>query len=284
MHRLSPNDPDALTACSPLTLAGLWFYPVKSCAGIALSAARIGPHGSIEGDREWAVVNTAGEATWQGEFPRMALIRPQLEAGWLTLHAPGIDPLRIARDAPRAACELKIWNEAKAGFDLVEAEDGGDEARRWFRAVLGGELSLMRQAPGAPTRPGLNPLHLISTASLDALNQQFPAAVEIERFRPNLLVAEADAGGISPFDEQRMDALLFETGAAAVTFHGACVRCVMPNIDLATAEVGVEPLASIARISEERERGSPAHFGAYGRSMPGTCFEVGMPLWGRLDF
>ncbi|WP_341677030.1 MOSC N-terminal beta barrel domain-containing protein [Niveibacterium sp. SC-1] len=291
----------ALEQCLPLRLAAAWIYPVKSCAGMAVDTLTVLPDGTPAGDREWAVLNAADEVTWQGAFPRLALVRARLDASALHLDAPGMPTLSLAREAARPTREIRFWNEARADFDCFAAEDAGEAAHRWLSEAVGEPLQLVRLGEAARTRPALNPLHAITTASLQLLNARLAARglapAAIERFRPNLLLAgceepgEQASGGeedLLPFDELRLRALhrVGADGAAeeVLRFAGPCVRCVMPNIDLETAAVGEEPLACVAQLSEEREPGSAAIFGAYARAPAGLCLRVGDRLFGELDF
>lgn len=276
--------------CTPLRIDAAWIYPVKSCAGTAVESLQVLPDGSLEGDREWAVLNAADEVTWQGAFPRLALVRASLDPEMLHLDAPGMPRLSLAREAARPLRSIRFWNEARADFDLFDAEDAGEDAHRWLSLAVGEPLQLVRLGAAARSRPLLNPIHVIAGVSLDALNQRLRglghAAVEIERFRPNLLVTGDEA--LLPFDELRMSALhrVDSTGALAqvLRFVGPCVRCVIPNIDLHTAAVGEEPLASVGRLSHERESGAAAIFGAYGKAPAGMRFRVGDSLLGEPDF
>ena len=76
------------------TLSAIYFYPVKSCGGIALQHAEIGPLG-LALDRHWMVVDAQGSFLTQRSHPAMACIRPVLDGGALVLQAPGMPPLQL---------------------------------------------------------------------------------------------------------------------------------------------------------------------------------------------
>ncbi|MCB2030574.1 MAG: MOSC domain-containing protein, partial [Rhodoferax sp.] len=57
------------------TIARLFIYPVKSCAGVELTEAILTETG-LDLDRSWMVVEDGGMFVTQREQPRMALIRP----------------------------------------------------------------------------------------------------------------------------------------------------------------------------------------------------------------
>ncbi|SMB94394.1 MOSC domain-containing protein [Deinococcus hopiensis] len=261
----------------PFSLVGLWLYPVKSLAGAAVQEARPNAWGGLAGDREWAIVNAAGEVTWQGALPRLALVQPVLTRATLTLHFPGCFPLTVPLGAPRAGCSVQIWNDGQKVNEVFPAEDAGDGAAAWLTGTLGQPLRLVRLGPEAQGREGVQRLHVLSTGSLQALNGELQAhghpEAEVERFRPNLLI-EAAGPDTLPFLEERAATLTW-TGGMQVRLGQPCVRCVMPNIDLHDARVGREPLATLVRMSTRRHPGEPVRFGVYGHAVTGDHLEVG---------
>ncbi|MBI4147971.1 MOSC N-terminal beta barrel domain-containing protein [Candidatus Woesearchaeota archaeon] len=69
-----------------LSIAGLYYYPIKSCAGIALEEAVLDEKG-ITHDREFMVVDASGKQVTQRENPGMTratqLIKATtLQSGW----------------------------------------------------------------------------------------------------------------------------------------------------------------------------------------------------------
>ncbi len=72
------------------TVAGLFVYPVKGCAGTALASARLLERG-LEHDRRWMVVRPDGRFLTQRELPALALVRPTVVGpeGPLRLSLPG---------------------------------------------------------------------------------------------------------------------------------------------------------------------------------------------------
>lgn len=83
------------------TIARLFVYPVKSCAGIEVQEAPLTEAG-LDLDRAWMVVDAQGQFLTQRSLPRMALIRPQLKSDELVLRAPGMLALHVALDVVEA--------------------------------------------------------------------------------------------------------------------------------------------------------------------------------------
>ena len=237
------------------TLSEITLYPIKSCAGMALRSATLTRAGlmveSIH-DREWMLVDGAGQFLSQREHPRMALIVPQLTPRTLALRAPGMPGLDIDLGVPDPVTEpvvmVQLWGES------VAACDGGTAAADWFSSALGVACRLVRFHPGAvrvasekwcagvaaPTRfsDGF-PLLVIGTASLADLNQKLlaagRAALPMNRFRPNLVL-----DGMLPFEEDYAAAL--QLGGMLLKPVKPCPRCPIPSVDQATGLIGPDPL------------------------------------------
>jgi uncharacterized protein len=228
------------------SIARLFVYPVKSCAGVEMSEAVLTETG-LDLDRAWMVVDDKGEFVTQRELPRMALVRPQLKIYEVVLRAPGMLALHLAIDAVEQPVEVKLWDEAVKAFDM------GDIAAQWLSDFLGRKLRLVRFNPDHRNLSSLQwtgglevpnqfsdgfPLLVIGEASLAELNDKLVAAghgaVGIERFRPNIVLA-----GLEAQDEDRLDVLAIAVGGGAVRLRlvKPCPRCPIPNIDPATAKV-----------------------------------------------
>ncbi|MFC5520432.1 MOSC domain-containing protein [Polaromonas jejuensis] len=242
----SSNDPFDLAA----VISRLYVYPVKSCAGVRVQEAILTETG-LEFDRAWMVVDAQGHFLTQREFPRMALIQPQLKAYEMVLRAPGMLALHMALDQVEAPARVKVWD------DEVSAYDMGAIAAQWFSDFLGTPARLVRFDPehrrissrqwtgGVEALNQFSdgyPLLVISEASLDQLNARLAATgaagVGMERFRPNIVLGNAAHGSeLAPHDEDRLELLQIATAQGAVRLKPVkpCARCPIPNIDPATA-------------------------------------------------
>jgi uncharacterized protein YcbX len=249
------NRPSAPTDVQA-TIAEIWIYPVKSCAGIRVSEAELTDTGLLY-DRAWMVVDADDEFVTQRELPRMALIQTAFKMGQLVLRAPGMLALHLALDAAEGPLKVRVWD------DEVMACDMGDVAAQWFSDFLGPDapegLKKLRLARFDPEVRRLSSLKwtggreamtqfadgfsllVTSTASLAELNTRLAAdghaAVEMQRFRPNLVLA-----GVEAHDEDRIGPMHIATDSAAAVIEGVkpCGRCPIPNIDPATARSSPE--------------------------------------------
>ena len=74
-----------------MNVEALYVYPIKSCAGIAVDAARVTARG-LEHDRRWMVVDERGGFLTQRTRPEMALVRTavQLQNEMATFTSAGV--------------------------------------------------------------------------------------------------------------------------------------------------------------------------------------------------
>jgi uncharacterized protein YcbX len=255
-------------------IKSLHLYPVKSCAGIALSSAILGRAGLESpgpgaaagiGDREWMLVDAAsGQFLTQRQLPRMALIVPLLGEAGIAVTAPG----QAALSLPLADFALRqpettvtVWNHECRAFDE------GDAAAGWFSDFLRRAVRLVRFDPAhrrASNREWTGPVEalnrfsdgypilIISQGSLDDLNDRLLEAgreiLPMNRFRPNVVL-----GRVDPYAEDHMDSLA--AGAIVLKPVKPCPRCPMPSIDQDTGEFGPDPLDILAQYRSEQRTG-----------------------------
>jgi len=195
------------------SLAQLWVYPVKSCAGTSVLASALTETG-LEWDRAWMVTDAQGRAITQRQLPAMALITTRIRLSDIQLKAPGMLGLHLSMNEVEAPMKVEVWG------DTVPAYDMGQLASQWLGDFLGqtergqqllkqrGPFHLVRFDPEHPRTSdtawtggvkALNqfsdgfPLLVVSEASLAELNRRLTeaghAAVGMERFRPNLVLS-----------------------------------------------------------------------------------------------
>lgn len=236
-----------------VTVTGLYRYPIKSCAGTALTAAILEPRG-IRHDRELLIVDAATDRfLTQRELPRLALITPQIAGGELRAHAPSMTPLTLPIIADGPTREVVVWR------DRCAAVDQGDAAADWLSAFLGQPCRLVRMAPAfvRPVDPDYAtpgdqvgfadgfPCLLIAEESLAALNERLAEPLPMNRFRPNIVIA-----GGAPFGEDRMSRL--RIGEIVFSAPKSCARCTITTVDQATGATGKEPLRTFATFRRAR--------------------------------
>lgn len=242
-----------------LILSSLFFYPVKSVAGIALNSGPIDARG-IRYDRHWMVVDTDGQFITQREYPKMSQIHVGLAPGGLRFRAPGMPDLDIPLINDSAdSLETEVWG------DQVLAHSAGLPPADWLSQYLGVDcqLAYLTDKSDRPVDPDYAnpedqvgfadgfPFLLISEASLDDLNSRLESPVPMTRFRPNLVVK-----GCEPYAEDSWKKI--RIGEVVFRVSKPCSRCVIPTIDPETAKKGKEPLKT---LSEYRRRDNKVYFG-----------------------
>lgn len=277
------------------TIARLFVHPVKSCAGVEVQKALLTETG-LDLDRAWMVVDAQGEFVTQRSQPRMALIRPQIKASEVVLRAPGMLALHLGLDTVEAPASVTLWGETVPAWDM------GAVAAQWFSDFLGQPCRLVRFDPehqrlssmrwtGGVEAPNQFsdgfPVLVCSEASLQDLNARLEAlghaAVGIERFRPNVVLA-----GGQPHDEDRLDMIRLEDGDAEVHLQPVkpCARCPIPDVDPATGETGTAVGATLRTYRQDKRLGGAITFGmnAIVRQGAGSTLRVGQRFAANLRF
>ncbi|MQR00383.1 MOSC domain-containing protein [Glaciimonas soli] len=238
-------------------VTALTIYPIKSCAGIALQEARLTAAGLRHfqaNDREWMVVDYAGNFLTQRDYPQMALIVPSLDKQGMHVNAPGMPTLNIAyqgaaeNSASSNKRDVVIWDDA------LEADDCNENAANWFTQAIGIPCRLVHFSAASQRFASAKwthgravptlfsdgyPMLLISQASLDDLNQKLHAqqrnALPMNRFRPNIVI-----DGVEAFEEDFTET--FSTDTVQLQPVKPCPRCPMPSVDQTTGKFGPDPL------------------------------------------
>lgn len=307
----TPSNTSSDAACDiQATIAKLYIYPVKSCAGIEMSDVVLYDTG-LDYDRAWMVVDADGVFTSQREQPRMALVTPQFKRGELILRAPGMLALHVNIDAVEAAAQVEVWADKVPAFDM------GDIAAQWFTDFLsltpaglpGANAPRFRLVRFDPEHNRLAskqwtggvdapyqfadgfPLLVTSTASLESLNAKLlaagHAAVGAERFRPNIVLA-----GLEAHDEDRLQnfriAASDATGAVNVTLVPCkpCARCSIPNVNPVTGVASPEVNDTLQGYRANAQMKGAITFGmnAFIQGGVGATLRVGQKVSGNFKF
>jgi uncharacterized protein YcbX len=200
-------------------IVGLWRYPVKSMGAEALCEAPVSWHG-VEGDRRWAFVRNNKV---QSGFP------------WLTLRERG----DMNRYIP------SFTNPAKPDSSPTVVQTPSGQALDITDPALAAELcpegvQLIRQNRGIFDT---FPLSLITTQTISRLGERVGETLEIQRFRPNILV---EAAGDTPFPEDAWVGQVLRLGSARLRVDKRDGRCAVITIDPATAERNPAILRTVA--------------------------------------
>lgn len=242
-----------------ITVSSLYIYPVKSLAGIKLKSAKLDSMG-LKYDRRWMLVSPSGDFISQRNVPKMALIQPLFIDKQLILTLTGREDFVVPDANPQQTMRVTIWK------DTVNAQRVGQAADEWLSEALGIQCHLVyipeheiRQCDLTFSKQGDRtgfadgfPILLISTASLDDLNQRLDQSIEMKRFRPNIVISGCDAFAEDNWRE-------FTLGQIAMRGVKPCSRCILTTVDPDTGERNnSEPLQTLMTY---RKQGNNIYFG-----------------------
>ncbi|RXK53298.1 MOSC domain-containing protein [Oleiharenicola lentus] len=239
-------------------VAGLFIYPVKSLRGCAVSSVELDALG-FAGDRRFLVIGADGQMLTQRGVTRMALVGTALAGGTLTLTADGAGRVSVptVSDPTAPLHTVAVWKHAG-----LQAEDCGDAAAAWLGDVLGLTCRLvrigekfLRPVTKKAGRPGDvfsfadgSPVLVTSEASLADLNDRIQEnqgePVPMDRFRPNLVLADCAAFAEDTFPHLRI-------GDVTLRAAGKSDRCIMTTTDQRTGLRGKEPLRTLATFRRD---------------------------------
>jgi uncharacterized protein YcbX len=243
-----------------LQVSGLFIYPIKSLAGIAVNSAIVTDRG-FKYDRRWMLVNANNQFITQRELPAIALLTVALEDAAMRVTDITSGSFIMVPYSPvnNNPCQVIVWD------DTCEAIYVSDEADEWFMSILGIKCRLVympdesrRQVDEEHAAAGnvtsfsdAYPFMIIGQASLNDLNNRLKEPLPVNRFRPNIVFT-----GGQPFEEDTMDN--FTIGG--INFYGVklCARCIVTTINQANAAKTKEPLKTLATY---RSKNKNVYFG-----------------------
>jgi uncharacterized protein YcbX len=209
--------------------------------------------------------------------------------------------LHLRVDTVEAPTRVRIWD------DEVQAYDMGDIAAQWFTDFLAltdqglpraqapryrlvrfdpeqRRLSSLKWTAGVEALNQFNDgfaVLVLGRASLDEFNARLQAqghaAVDVRRFRPNIVLE-----GLQAHDEDRVGPLQIETGEgpALLTPVKPCPRCPIPNIDPLTAQSSPEVSDTLQTYRQDARLNGAVTFGMNTIVSGGvdTVLRVGQPV------
>jgi MOSC domain-containing protein len=243
---------------SPGTVRSIWRYPVKSMQGEAIQSGRFGA-GGLAGDRAYALIERATGNIASAKNPRKWLRLFTFAAR--LIDEPGGDgkPLRAAITFPDGS----LVKSDHPDIDLM------------LSAALQREVTLCSQVPGVPqlekfwpdigdsagqekvTEEAIPPgtffdgeaVHLLTTASLEALHNVYPSGTfDALRFRPNLVIATP--GMRTGFVENTWIGSALEIGEVRLRIIRPTRRCVITTLPIGVLPRDLRILRTAAQANE----------------------------------
>jgi uncharacterized protein len=204
-------------------VVGLWRYPVKSMGAEALAEVEVSWHG-LAGDRRWAFIRN-GVA--QSGFPWLTL-RDRAD---MSHYRPSfVEPARPDTSATVVRTPSGVLSDVADPALAAELDPRGARVIKQDRGIF-----------------DTFPLSLITTQTIVQLGETVGgvgARLDVQRFRPNLLVEAADE---APFAEDGWVGCVLRIGGMRMRVDKRDGRCVVITIDPVTAERNPAILRTVAR-------------------------------------
>ncbi len=254
------------------SVAALYVYPIKSCAGIAVEAAEVVSTG-FKHDRELMLIYPDGQFITQRKTKnpdhkerandptnKLATIRPGFLNGDLVrVDAPGMPELYV--EVKRKGVIIETAVHRQTGVKVVSQ---GKDARKWFSEYLGFDCLLVAKEANYVRQVDLNwaeegdqtlfpdgfSFLVASVESLDDLNERREAKglyeVSINQFRPNILIR----GSGVPYGEDYLRKI--RIGDVEFDIEKPCARCEITGVDQETGYRTNPTTAPLATLSKYR--------------------------------
>ncbi|THH41298.1 MOSC domain-containing protein [Neolewinella litorea] len=245
-----------------MKVVALYRYPIKSLGGQSVAALEPRERG-FTGDRRWMLIDTHGRFVSQREYPQLARftaeilpdnglgIRERSSAEWMW---------KTQEAQPTGAPQIMVtvWDDTFTATLVETPADFGDrlglsgvrlvymdaDSRRPVDQRYAGPDETVSFADGFP--------YLIaSTGSLAELGRRYGEALDMLRFRPNVVVNSSEA-----FAEDNWASL--SIGDHKFDLPKPCARCIMVTNEPTTGDRDPRVLASLAAF---RKRGNKVLFG-----------------------
>lgn len=265
------------------TVASIHRFPVKSMQGETLDEVALDADG-IAGDRRWALRDAETGKLVSAKRPR--LWRAALDCRAVTPEGGTDDDVEVTVPSgdtygihdPGLRIALSALFGREVSIERAESAQQGVYESDWPEIdglTLAGELDLPTNLTGEGTSfVDLGVLHLLTTASLDALRAAAPdVTVDVRRFRPSIVIDTGDATG---FVENDWDGTTLSIGDVRIGAQGPAPRCVMTTVaqDGLPREPGVlQALAEHNRLTNPM--GTYACLGSYANVAQPGMIRVG---------
>jgi uncharacterized protein len=241
-----------------MNIAEIFVYPIKSLRGSAVDEALVCGYG-LEHDRQWMLVDGESRMITQRECPLVATLVPHVEDRRLRITLPTGGEVLVTFSADAwtdRQVTVDVWGHVYVGVVAAEPINAALSEAIGAACRLASVRSDVFRTQHEVAFHDDSPVLVISQSSLDELNQRLPAALPMNRFRPNLVVNDAES-----FDEDLWQRIAI--GDTVLRAVKQCERCVTTTVDQAAGVfTGPEPLKTLATF---RRKGEGVAFGQYFR-------------------
>lgn len=233
-------------------------YPLKSARGIKVDEIKVEKTG-FQLDRYFAVINSKNKIITARENPVLLKITINIIGEELILSYSEKTRISInLNEILENNIELSLFDNLVYGFFLNKKVD------EWLSDVLEEKVRLVKidkenllaiNNTDFITFNDVFPIHLISVESVEDLNKKLDNPIEINRFRPNIIVS-----GVKPYEEETWKWITI--GDCEFEVISKTGRCSLITIDPITTEKNKqqEPLRTLSTYKKENKK---VNFGVY---------------------
>ena len=241
-----------------LEVSALYTYPIKSCAGVSLTSAKIDARGLLH-DRRWMLIDQNNKFISQREVAILSRILVKISDHALTVSfndehtiIPFLSEEAILSDTYEA---VKIWG------DTCSAIVYNDEINIWFSNLIGKPCRLVYMPDNSIRQVDLEyapagqitafsdgyPILILGQESMNYLNSKLATPISVNRFRPNIVFT----GGLPHIEDKFKK---FKINNVLLEGVKPSRRCNVPNINQETSIAEDEPTKTLTqyRLFENR--------------------------------
>lgn len=232
-------------------ISGLYIYPVKSLAGIAMTEVSLCPTGFTR-DRRWMLADEQNRFISQREHHQLCLFTTHFDHNGFIIRYQN-DEIRIPFEIDHGkTISVKVWDDEAPA---LLAEPAINE---WFSSRLGSDTRLVYMPDQSNRKVDEKyrihndivsfadgfPVLTIGEASLSLLQSKVAEEIPMNRFRPNLVFKGGHAHDEDNWKQFSINEQLY---------YGVkpCARCVVTTINQQTGVANAEPLKTLATYRKD---------------------------------
>lgn len=244
-------------------ITALYTYPIKSCAPISLCQAACSTAGLVH-DREYVIAREdSNKILTQRDLPQMARLKPALnEKEKLVILGLDGTEASVPSQNHGKVVRLDVWGNHYPGVDQ------GKEIAEWLSQQLGLKCTLFKRLTGskqyakdrqdnarfADSFVDCCPLSVVFAEELQELNARLDSPVEMDRFRPSIVIE-----GLLAIGQQNLK--LIRTRHSTLKYIRPIARCMVINIDQKLGiKSGTDCLRELAAYRMVNQRAVLGHY------------------------
>ncbi|MCH7337471.1 MOSC N-terminal beta barrel domain-containing protein [Acinetobacter sp. NIPH 2699] len=221
-----------------MRISQLFHYPVKSCRANKCFEMEIDSFGP-KWDRRWMIVDKDGRFITQRQVAKMGQIGVTISSDVVRFDYQSEQIELSLTEAQGQADDrlVSVWQDQLKGNCIEHAVND------WLSLILERHVRLIYMPQETIRQVDLDyaqvgdrvgfadgfPFLIISEASVDFLSDKVGYRLDVQRFRPNIVISGCDA-----FAEDQWKQI--QIGEVKFDLVKPCSRCVIPTIDLETSQ------------------------------------------------